>query len=80
MRRALLRAGPIVVRRGTDGQCLQQESIMKDIERDDATTLADPPGIVIHGTFGPVPQPSIVAFIWGGKVRPVPALPYGRPA
>jgi hypothetical protein len=38
----------------------------------------DPPGIVIHGTFGPVPRPSISAFIWGGKVRPVPALPYGR--
>jgi hypothetical protein len=38
----------------------------------------DPPGIVIHGTFGPSPSPSIRAFIWGGKVRPVPALPYGR--
>lgn len=38
----------------------------------------DPPGIVIHGTFGPAPRPSISAFIWGGKVRPVPALPYGR--
>jgi hypothetical protein len=40
-----------------------------------------PPGIVIRGTFGPTPQPAIAAFIWGGKVRPVPALPYGkRPA
>jgi hypothetical protein len=38
----------------------------------------DPPGIVIRGTFGPAPRPSISAFIWGGKVRPVPALPYGR--
>jgi hypothetical protein len=38
----------------------------------------DPPGIVIHGTFGPAPRPAISAFIWGGKVRPVPALPYGR--
>jgi hypothetical protein len=38
----------------------------------------DPPGIVIHGTFGPSPRPAISAFIWGGKVRPVPALPYGR--
>jgi hypothetical protein len=36
------------------------------------------PGIVIRGSFGPVPQPSILAFIWGGKVRPVPQLPYGR--
>jgi hypothetical protein len=41
----------------------------------------DPPGIVIHGTFEPAKRPSISAFIWGGKVRPVPALPYGkRPA
>lgn len=41
----------------------------------------DPPGIVIHGTFGPSPRPAISAFIWGGKVRPVPELPYGkRPA
>jgi hypothetical protein len=38
----------------------------------------DPPGIVIRGIFGPSPRPSISAFIWGGKVRPVPALPYGR--
>jgi hypothetical protein len=38
----------------------------------------DPPGIVIYGTFGPAPRPSISAFIWGGKIRPVPALPYGR--
>jgi hypothetical protein len=38
----------------------------------------DPPGIVIHGTFGPAPRPAISAFIWGGKVRPVPELPYGR--
>jgi hypothetical protein len=47
----------------------------KDFE---AEGQADPPGIVIHGTFGPTPRPSITAFIWGGKVRPVPALPYGR--
>jgi hypothetical protein len=40
---------------------------------------ADPPGIVIHGSFGPAPRPVISAFIWGGKIRPVPALPYGRP-
>jgi hypothetical protein len=40
----------------------------------------DPPGIVIHGTFGPTPRPAISAFIWGGRVRPTPELPYGRPA
>lgn len=38
----------------------------------------DPPGIVIHGTFGPAPRPAITAFIWGDKVRPVPALPFGK--
>jgi hypothetical protein len=36
------------------------------------------PGIVIRDSFGPLPRPSILAFIWGGKVRPVPQLPYGR--
>lgn len=37
-----------------------------------------PPGIVIHQPGLTQPRPSIFAFIWGGKVRPVPALPYGR--
>jgi hypothetical protein len=47
-------------------------------------TLGEPipageaPGIVIRDSFGPLPRPSIFAFIWGGKVRPVPQLPYGR--
>jgi hypothetical protein len=36
------------------------------------------PGIVIHDRFEPVIRPAILAFIWGGKVRPVPQLPYGR--
>lgn len=36
------------------------------------------PGIVIRGGFEPPRQPRVVAFIWGGKVRPVPAIPYGR--
>jgi hypothetical protein len=39
-----------------------------------------PPGIVIRDGYEPPRRPSIVAFIWGGKTRPVPALPYGRPA
>ena len=37
-----------------------------------------PPGIVIHSPEVVQPRPSIFAFIWGGKVAPVPALPYGR--
>ena len=38
----------------------------------------DVPGIVISGRFEPLSPPSILAFIWGGKVRPVPLLPFGR--
>lgn len=36
------------------------------------------PGIVIRDRFAPPPRPRIAAFIWGGKVRPVPEIPYGR--
>lgn len=37
------------------------------------------PGIVIHrGRRGSdESDPRISAFIWGGKVRPTPTLPYG---
>jgi hypothetical protein len=38
----------------------------------------DAPGIVINGRFEPIEPPSILAFIWGGKVRPVPSLPFGQ--
>lgn len=37
-----------------------------------------PAGIVIHDVEARDPKPLITAFIWGGKVRPVPTLPYGR--
>lgn len=37
-----------------------------------------PAGIVIRGTPESPTKPVITAFIWGGKVRPVPTLPYGR--
>ena len=38
------------------------------------------PGIVITGgqRGSEVRDPRISAFIWGGKVRPTPTLPYGR--
>lgn len=40
------------------------------------------PGMVIvDNRAGPTedgPSPRIAAFIWGGKVRPGPTLPYGR--
>ncbi len=38
-------------------------------------------GIVVHDvkTEGlPSDGPRIAAFIWGGKVKPTPTLPYGR--
>jgi hypothetical protein len=38
-------------------------------------------GIVIANGRSPMggqPPPTVVAFIWGGKVRPTPSLPYGR--
>jgi len=42
------------------------------------------PGIVVAGgrdtarASGEGPEPRIAAFIWGGRVRPAPTLPYGR--
>ena len=39
---------------------------------------APAPGTAIHLRLEQPPQPRVSAFIWGGKVRPVPALPYGR--
>ncbi len=37
-----------------------------------------PAGIVIRGTPEAEQKPMISAFIWGGKVRPEPTLPFGR--
>ena len=37
-----------------------------------------PVGIVIRDGEGGAVKPSISAFIWGGKVRPAPTLPFGR--
>lgn len=42
------------------------------------TGCDDPPGIVIQDGAKPSRRPVIAAFIWGGKVRPVPMLPFGR--
>jgi hypothetical protein len=38
------------------------------------------PGIVImdRGSAAGGNRPRIAAFIWGGKVRPTPTLPFGR--
>ena len=37
-----------------------------------------PAGIVIRATSERESEPVITAFIWGGKVRETPTLPYGR--
>jgi len=38
----------------------------------------DAAGIVIRDRVEPARRPVITAFIWGGKVRPIPTLPFGR--
>ncbi|MHB1170133.1 MAG: hypothetical protein ACYC28_12715 [Longimicrobiales bacterium] len=39
-----------------------------------------PAGIVIRDRQEPQRRPAITAFIWGGKVRPTPSLPFGNQA
>ena len=50
---------------------LDEEAIVTEEDR------RNPPGIVISGRFTEL-RPAVSAFIWGGKIRPVPELPYGR--
>ncbi len=43
------------------------------------TVRREPKGIVIRdGGVAPPAKPVIQAFIWGGKTRPAPTLPFGR--
>lgn len=50
--------------------------------RDEPNEGEGSPGIVVtdrqEDASGLGHQPRIAAFIWGGKVRPSPTLPYGR--
>jgi hypothetical protein len=39
---------------------------------------SEPAGIVIRVSTEAERKPAISAFIWGGKVKPEPTLPYGR--
>lgn len=39
---------------------------------------ADLVGIVVQNGEPEPSRPRAVAFVWGGKVRPKPSLPYGR--
>lgn len=38
----------------------------------------DAVGIVVSSGTREEGRPRAVAFVWGGKVRPAPSLPYGR--
>jgi hypothetical protein len=38
----------------------------------------DAVGIVVQSAPQGETRPRVVAFVWGGKVRPRPSLPYGR--
>ncbi|HSJ12898.1 MAG TPA: hypothetical protein VK939_00700 [Longimicrobiales bacterium] len=56
----------------------EQVPAMESHEKERRIDFVTPPGIVIHSPAEAQPRPAIFAFIWGGKVAPVPALPYGR--
>jgi hypothetical protein len=43
-----------------------------------ATSAADAVGIVVQNGAHVARPPRAVAFVWGGKVRPRPSLPFGR--
>jgi hypothetical protein len=43
--------------------------------RDDGREVV---GIVVSRGVQEERRPRAVAFVWGGKVRPAPSLPYGR--
>lgn len=51
---------------------------MRTKDESGKTTQEAAPGIVIRLAASQPIRPLVSAFIWGGKTRPVPALPYGR--
>lgn len=53
--------------------------VMTDYDEMDSASLPeDAVGIVVQDGR-PIPaRPRAIAFVWGGKVRPQPSLPYGR--
>jgi hypothetical protein len=61
---------------GKGGPMMRSRSVKKRDEERIEREL--PVGIVIHQVGEEAPKPAISAFIWGGKVRPEPTLPYGR--
>ena len=50
----------------------------EDPKRDPRTWVPVQGIVIAQGDEPPPEQPRISAFIWGGKVRPTPTLPFGR--
>ena len=59
----------VVTRRGEVVDRSEHEGV-------DPTDERREPQVVSQSWAGPAPR--ITAFIWGGKVRPQPTLPFGR--
>lgn len=78
MRRASCTDQRAVPVRGEERE--RMEIMGRVVEKRDASGIekAQPAGIVIHHVEPAEPKPLIAAFIWGGKVRPEPTLPFGR--
>lgn len=56
------------------GRVENTEEELGDGESSPGIVVTDCPG----GLSSEEEHPRIAAFIWGGKVRPTPTLPYGR--
>lgn len=55
------------------------DTMSNDDVGNDYAAGTDAVGIVVHNGGGAGgASPRTVAFVWGGKVRPAPSLPYGR--
>lgn len=49
-----------------------------DSSSDCTPVPTDAVGIVVHDGRPNLARPKTIAFVWGGKIRPQPSLPYGR--
>jgi hypothetical protein len=51
----------------------------EDVRGKGRVAIEDTPGIIVLDVRRETEQqPRISAFIWGGKVKPAPTLPFGR--
>ena len=55
------------------GGCFMEKNCVES--RDEGREVV---GIVVSRGAEEERRPRAVAFVWGGKVRPAPSLPYGR--